>query len=654
MKAETALGIVQTVLGRRLSYIEEAVLVQTWSGKLYREIAQAVGYELSYVKDVGAQLWNSLSQVLGKEVSKKNLQVILTQLVQTEGWEQQIASTRLASVSAAAPASNTAPTRSPVYPSRFLSPSSSFYIDRPPIEARAYTELTQPGSLIRIKAPQRMGKTSLVYRLLERGRSLGMKTALLSLQQAERGVLTDLNRFLRWFCRNISRELDLEAQLDTHWDEDLGSKVSCTAFVQERVLKQLDSPLVLVLDDVERIFDYTETAREFLSLLRLWYEEGAETGVWQRLRLVVVHSTELYVPLKLSQSPFNVGLPLYLPEFSLEQVRSLAQRYDLFARNFTMEQLERLFALVGGHPFRMQLAFYWLYQGLPFEQLLREAPTQIGIYDDFLRQQIPLLNQSSSLLSAFRQVVESEEGVALEAIAAYQLESLGLVKLKGNVATISCPLYRQYFRAQFLDDPTWIQLVSAQIERVQRMEQRNRTLQTLVEADAATPGVPANSLSSLLQSQVEGVTQNPIAISLLLCKIDDFRQYQETYGRSASMECLQWISAVIREVVKRPLDLVTRYSEEAFMIVLPMTEAGNAVPIAEAIRERVRALEIPHGATRVVIDPPILTVSLGASTLIPQDPAALTLLLETADQALNQSLQEGGDRVTFRAPVPEK
>ena len=83
----------------------------------------------------------------------------------------------------------------------------------------------------------------------------------------------------------------------------------------------------------------------FLPLLRSWYEEGKRLPIWQKLRLIVVHSTEIYVPLQLNQSPFNVGLPIQLDDFNLEEVQQLAQRYGLDWANG--EEARQLMAMVG-------------------------------------------------------------------------------------------------------------------------------------------------------------------------------------------------------------------------------------------------------------------------------------------------------------------
>ena len=59
-----------------------------------------------------------------------------------------------------------------------------------------------------------------------------------------------------------------------------------------------------------------------------------------------------------------------------------------------------------------------------------------------------MLRDEPQLASALQQVVTADESVRLEEIAAYKLESMGLIQLDGNQAKLSCQLYRLYFREQ--------------------------------------------------------------------------------------------------------------------------------------------------------------------------------------------------------------
>ncbi|NES22507.1 MAG: XRE family transcriptional regulator [Symploca sp. SIO3E6] len=204
---------------------------------------------------------------------------------------------------------------------------TSIYIERPPIESSCYQEILQPGSLIRIKAPNFMGKTSLMAWIRDRAAEHNYRTAYLNLNAAGKTDFTNSNHFLRWFCINVSHSMELPNRIADYWDEEMStSKVDSTDYFQEYLLMQTDTPLVLCLDEVERVFPYPEVAPEFLGLLRYWHELARINPIWERLRLVMAYSREVYITLNINKSPFNVGLPIELPEFTPQQVQEIEFR----------------------------------------------------------------------------------------------------------------------------------------------------------------------------------------------------------------------------------------------------------------------------------------------------------------------------------------
>jgi hypothetical protein len=337
------------------------------------------------------------------------------------------------------------------YPNGSLALDSPYYLERPKIEQPAYTELQKPGALIRIKAPKEMGKTSLLLRLLNFAQQQDYHTVSLNLEQVDAAILNNLDRFLRWLSANVSYQLGLVPRLDDYWDQDIGSKVSCSLYFRSYLLAKIDKPLVLAIDEVNYLFEHPQVAKDVLPLFRSWYEEAKRLPVWQKLRLVVVHSTEIYVPLQLTQSPFNVGLPLEINSFNLAQLKELAQRYDL---KCLPQELEALLALSGGHPGLVHLAVYHLSKGgISFKQFMATAPTSSGIYAHHLQRHLAILQEQPTLAQALQTVIEAPEPIQIDPIQAYKLHSLGLINLVGAKATQGCELYRQYFAPVNLTTP---------------------------------------------------------------------------------------------------------------------------------------------------------------------------------------------------------
>jgi hypothetical protein len=413
------------------------VFLYTWDGKSYREIAQETNYQEGYLKDLGSQLWLSLSQKVGCQVTKKNLRSILTQFGQ---WKR--------ATIAQYPQQSDNVCQKLEFPGFPLQFASSLYVERSPIEDLAIDMIRQAGSLIRLKAPQGMGKTSLINHVMGVARRMGMQTVFVDVQQADTEVMGNLERFLRWFCWSIGQQLNLEPKFDDYWFESAGSKLSCTTYMQEYFLHQVQQPFLIAIDKVHYLIDYPNLSQNFFPLLRSWYEQARVRENWSKLRLIIAHTAELELPLPSHQSPFNVGLSLFLSELTTEQVKDLAERYELNKVGISdFHALEPLYQLVGGHPYLLQLAFYWLRsEYLSLAQLLQSAPTAQGIYGEYLRQQWLTLQRNDRLLNAFSEVLSASEPVHLDIATAYRLEGMGLVKLQGVKVSLRCELYREYFR----------------------------------------------------------------------------------------------------------------------------------------------------------------------------------------------------------------
>ncbi|AKG19966.1 AAA-like domain-containing protein [Calothrix sp. 336/3] len=327
------------------------------------------------------------------------------------------------------------------------------YIDRPPIEEICDKTLSQPGGLLRIKAPGWMGKTSLMARILGKMAHQGYRTVLVDMHYAETDNFSNLEKFLKWFCVSVSQSLHMDNRIADYWDDQFSTpKMNCTAYFEEYLLAKSSAPLILCLDTVERIFPHEKVAGEFLGLLRAWHEQAKTRPLWKQLRLVIAHSTEVYVPLRVNESPFNVGVPIELPEFTPEQVLLLAKQYGL---ERDLQQIQPLIDKVGGHPYLVGEAFknLQLNPTITLEQLLQTSVTDRGIYGNLLRHYWRLIEQDSELAAVLKTIVKSPSPVRVSPTQAHNLYRMGLVKSVGNEVIIGCEVYREYFsdRFDFLD-----------------------------------------------------------------------------------------------------------------------------------------------------------------------------------------------------------
>jgi len=442
---EFAILLGATKTGLSLNYIQKVLLRESLLDheKSYAQIAEENKYSESYIKfSVAPKLWQSLSQAMGEKVNKKNCQALLEQHFVNLNNPQPTETT-----TAMPRAGLTTEHYVLESPEGQVPVASGLYIERSTIEQTCYQEILQPRAFIRIKAPRKMGKTSLIARILDYGSSQNYHTVRLSLHCAGTQVFASSDRFLRWFCTNVTKQLGLESRLNDYWDEDMGALINSTIYFQGYILKEIFNPIVLALDGIDQLFQYPELAGDFFVLLRSWYEETKDTSVWQKLRVVMAHAVEVYIPLPTNRSPFNVGLAIELPTFNQEQVQDLAQRHQL---QLTKPELEQLMKLTGGFPYLIRLALYQSSRlNIPLKTLLQDATTDRGIYQKHLQYQSWNFQQYPDLSDAFQQVLTAP--IQLDREVGFKLTSLGLVHFSENKLTVSCELYREYFRNFYIN-----------------------------------------------------------------------------------------------------------------------------------------------------------------------------------------------------------
>lgn len=440
---QTAESLIFQHTGKYLSDIEIVILRGAWEDLTYEEISEAQGYTSNYLsKDVGCKLWNNLSTALQEKVSKKNFRAALQRRWQKYTHE---------SLACGCQELKSSLNPDLVFPEGSVALDSPLYIERSRCESVCYETILKPGSLIRIKAAKWMGKTSLVNRILERGRTASQKTVYLDFGSIERAILQDLDKLLRWLCVMVSRQLELENKVNEFWDTDiLGSNDNCTVYFEEYILATDTKGIILALDNIDKLFAY-EAVEDFLGMLRGWHEKGKIDHSWAKLKLILAHSTEVYIPLDINQSPFNAGVPILLEEFDVSQVATLASLYQL---NWDMTQIGKLMDLVGGHPYLVRLAMYQIKTvSLTLEQFLQEALSETGIYSYPLRRLSNILKQSPELSFAYATVIKSDLPIALNSIQIYQLHSIGLVRQRDNLVFPRCKLYKDYFQRVFEQSP---------------------------------------------------------------------------------------------------------------------------------------------------------------------------------------------------------
>nr|WP_081403007.1 AAA-like domain-containing protein [Scytonema hofmannii] len=385
-RAAVRLFISQPALSRQIKDLEDELGILLFLRKSHGLILTAAGkFFLEQAKDILNRSHVAVQSIKNNSTNIDEFLVVncTPTILQTFQDNPQTIETTPAMPSAGFPRSRYVVLESP---EGAVPLASCLYIERSNIEQTCYQEILQPRAFIRIFAPRNMGKTSLIARILDYGIRQNYHTVRLSLHHAGTQVFASSDRFLRWFCKNVTQQLGLESRLNDYWDEEMGALINSTIYFQGYLLKEVSNPIVLALDGIDQLFEYPEVASDFFVLLRSWYEETKDISVWQKLRIVIAHAVEVYIPLPTHRSPFNVGLAIKLPTFSPEQVQDLAERHGL---QLTTPELEQLIKLTGGFPYLIQLALYQSTRlEMPLQTLLQDATTNTGIYQQHLQYQL--------------------------------------------------------------------------------------------------------------------------------------------------------------------------------------------------------------------------------------------------------------------------
>lgn len=178
-------------------------------------------------------------------------------------------------------------------------------------------------------------------------------------------------------------------------------------------------------------------------------------------------------------------------------------------------------------------------------------------------------------------------------------------------------------------------------EARQKLESANHELQRIASLDGLTGLANRRRFDEYLDVEWRRLHREQTPLTLILCDVDFFKRYNDTYGHLAGDDCLQQVAAVLRKAMKRPADLMARYGGEEFAAILPNTDSEGGFHVAEAIRKGVKALQLVHVKSPVR---QFVTISLGLATIVPDPDCTPTQLIAAADLALYQAKEEGRDR----------
>lgn len=179
-------------------------------------------------------------------------------------------------------------------------------------------------------------------------------------------------------------------------------------------------------------------------------------------------------------------------------------------------------------------------------------------------------------------------------------------------------------------------------ERTVELTEVSRKLQQLSELDELTGIANRRKFDITMDMEWRRAIREEYPITLLMVDIDHFKEYNDQYGHQAGDVCIQLVAKILNSLTQRAGELVARYGGEEFAIILPGQDKSTASKVAEKIRHAIESKYIPHPKNTPL---PIVTISIGVASCVPDQDTQHSMLLQLADACLYRAKNEGRNRV---------
>ena len=185
----------------------------------------------------------------------------------------------------------------------------------------------------------------------------------------------------------------------------------------------------------------------------------------------------------------------------------------------------------------------------------------------------------------------------------------------------------------------------------QQLHMSNQHFKRLALYDSLTEIYNRRYFQQQLDREWRRLRRSVAPLSLILCDIDCFKLYNDTYGHQKGDLCLQQVAKALISKIKRPGDILARYGGEEFVLILPETDRTGAIKVAETLRATVKKLQISH--VKSTVDS-VITISAGIATTLPKATENYEMLIEAADRALYQAKSRGRDCIAvYQYPIAQ-
>jgi len=216
---------------------------------------------------------------------------------------------------------------------------------------------------------------------------------------------------------------------------------------------------------------------------------------------------------------------------------------------------------------------------------------------------------------------------------------------------ISSMRYHSYL--SLVNSQRLVQEKNLQLEKLNlELQEANKKLEKRSQTDGLTGLLNRSAFDRILRVEWDRCKRYRMPLSLVMVDIDMFKAFNDTYGHQVGDRCIRDVTKILACSARRAADSVARYGGEEFAVILPCMESGKAAELAELMRKRVEALEIPHAASYVSTH---VTISLGVYSSFLPDDLTVETFIRNSDIALYKSKELRNQVTVYRdgdtAPV---
>lgn len=185
-------------------------------------------------------------------------------------------------------------------------------------------------------------------------------------------------------------------------------------------------------------------------------------------------------------------------------------------------------------------------------------------------------------------------------------------------------------------------IVRARIGTQIRIINQMKTIERMSFIDALTSIGNRRAFDSQIKYEWGRAVREKQSLSMMMLDVDNFKQYNDTYGHQQGDLMLQAVARTLDTALKRSMDIICRYGGEEFAVILPDTSAAGAQEMAEKIRAHIEAMEVLIPQTKKITK---ATISIGVASIYPESSDCMEDFIKAADQMLYKAKENGRNQV---------